>query len=602
MRPPAFFQQIVACPHGPRVPAPVSWPLMRLGLALVVLAVAGCDCATRVQDKRFLCANDDNCVEGFVCVAGECVREGGSGGGAAGGEAGGAAGGTAGGAAGGTAGGAAGGTAGGAAGGTAGGAAGGTAGGAAGGTAGGSGGGGAGGGAPTSLAFITTPPSPLLAGTCFLATVQARLGAVAAPVATNTTVGLSVSVTGGSRFYSDSTCTASTATALIPAGSANATFYVKPITGAFMTVTAAAPFGSAMQGFFARPVVRRGSCSFNPGTTADGGLVPDFQIDCTINPALSSLASSFVLVAQSSDSSNAAELMARCWLIATDRVRCERGTGSENPTVTWQTVELPQGLTVHHVRGPCPSGGVTAITLPTAVNPASAFVLKTVNTTGSALDDEETSTVRLTSSTTALLETDGCNDYAVQVVDLAGIDVTRGVLDAGFPIGADSVQVLGLPPTTTNAALLTQVRTTLSSVPNDCELTVRGDLPTNASVVFTRGAGTAGACSTNPIDQLVFERIDFGARGTVQKLTATLPATSTSVNVAISPVDTTRAIVFASSQVFNGQGGGETTGAFAEIDEAAVRFELTSATNVRVVRGDEDDLAVVTFFVVELEP
>lgn len=607
---------------------------MRWGPFMLVLIIGACDCSSRAGDKRYACSTDEHCAEGFVCAAGECVRDGSSGGGfggggstaggqggaggvgggdAGGGDAGGSAGaGTAGGGAAGGGGmeGLAGGDAGGAAGGTAGGAAGGTGGGTAGGglgggAAGGMGGGTAGGGmvlpTPTSLVFITTPPSPLLAGACFAETVQARIGTAPAPVPMDTMVGLSVSLTGGSRFYADAACTMAITTTSIAAGSMTATFYVKPITGAAQTLSASAPFGTAMQSLSPRPAVRRGACSYNPGTTADGGLIPDSQIDCVISPALTSLTSSFLLVTLSADTSDSSEVMPRCWLTALDRVRCERSVGSDNPTVAWQAVELPQGLTVHHLRGACPSSDVATLTFP-AVNPQSTFVLKTNNTGGAAFDDEETSTLRLMSNTTARLETDGCDDYAVQIVDLAGVTVTRDVVDAGFLAGMATLQLAGLPASSTNTALLAQVRTSAGNFANDCALLVRGDLPSSSSVAFTRGAGAATGCSMEPIDQLVYERIDFGTRGNVQKLMAQLGAGQPFVNVPIANVDMTRTIVFTSSQVVSGQGGAETTDNGTEVDEGVVRLELTSPTNVRVTRGDEDDVTVVTFFVVELEP
>ena len=161
---------------------------MRLALAIAVLALGACECSTRVDDRRFACERDAQCAAGFVCSSGECTREGTAAGGGTG---------TAGGGM--TAGGGA--TAGG--GDTAGGGA----------TAGGSST--AGGGAtvtPTSLVFTTTPPSPLLAGLCFPLTVQARIGQLAAPVGSDTTVGLAVSLTNGSRFFSNATCSAAVTT------------------------------------------------------------------------------------------------------------------------------------------------------------------------------------------------------------------------------------------------------------------------------------------------------------------------------------------------------------------------------------------------------
>ena len=56
-----------------------------------------------------------------------------------------------------------------------------------------------------------------------------------------------------------------------------------------------------------------------------------------------------------------------------------------------------------------------------------------------------------------------------------------------------------------------------------------------------------------------------------------------------------------SSQIFAGQAGAETS-LNGEADEAAIRLELTSPTNVRLTRGDDDVAATLTFYVIEIEP
>ncbi len=571
---------------------------MRAALVVTLLTLGACECSSRVGDRRFACDGDDQCTDGFACVGRECVPRGSTAGGSAGGN--GLAGGsTAGGDAGGAT--AGGGAAGGApaGGGTAGGAS------AGGGTAGGAtAGGGTAGGAvtpPTSLDFTTTPPSPLLAGMCLTATVQARIGAAPAPVASATSVGLTVSVTGGARFYSDAACTTSSATATIPAGGTDATFYVKPVTGALLTITATAPFGAAQQSFTPRPVVRRGTCDFDPVALADGGVTPDFEMECLIAPAQTSLGHTFLLSAASVNNSSSGVLMSRCWLLDADTVRCHRGRGIGPTTVHWQTVELPQGLTVNQLLGACPVSMAATLSWATAVNPSSTFLLATSENGGTSFDDDESFTVRLTSPTTAYFEADGCGDYAVQVVDLSGVTVTRDIIDAGFAAGMSGLTVSGLAASSIHTALLTQARTSLGTlVGGQCSLLLRGDLPTNSSVAFTRGAGTDGGCVADPVDQLAWERIDFGNRANVQKLSATLNGGTTTMNVAIAPVDTTRTVVFASTQLLNGQGSGEINE--QEIDEASLRLELTASNNVRLIRADSDGPVSLTFFVVEIEP
>jgi len=606
---------------------------VRIALAIGFLLLGACDCSPRAGSKTFVCTSDGECAEGFRCISGVCSTggaAGGHGGGVAGGgaaqgggseaggaeaggaEAGGAeagggeaGGSTAGGstAGGGTSGGATAGgaTAGGATAGgaTAGGA---TAGGA---TAGGATAGGAtAGGAvnpPTSLVFITSPPAPLLAGACFVATVEARIGAAATPVASDTTVGLSVSLTNGSRFYSDAACTMTAATATIPGGTANGTFYVKPLTGLFQTVTATAPFGMATQSFTPRPIVRRGTCDYDPVNLSDGGVIPDYQQDCSITPNQTNLGRTMLFTTTTANSSTSGVLMSRCFFLDTGTVRCHRGRGTSSPDVHWQSVELPQGLTVNHVSNACPGSAGANITWATPVNPASTFVLASSENTGSSFDDDESFTVRLTSPTTARFEADGCDDYTVQIVDFAGVTVTRDVIDAGFPVGTASLTLQNLPASSANTAVLVQARTSLGSlIDGECSMLLRADLPSNSSVTLSRGAGVAGVCVADPIDQIVVERIDFGTKANVQKLTASFAAGVAQLNVAVSPVDTTRAVVFSSSQVLGGQGAAEIDQ--EEVGEAGLRLELTSSTNVRINRGDQDGLTTVTFFVVEIEP
>jgi hypothetical protein len=149
--------------------------------------------------------------------------------------------------------------------------------------------------------------------------------------------------------------------------------------------------------------------------------------------------------------------------------------------------------------------------------------------------------------------------------------------------------------------MLTQVRNTTD--PNfECEMLLRGRMPSSSSVSFTRGAGTVDAgCETTAVEQVVWERIDFGSRGNVQVATASFAAGASTANLPISAVDLTRTIVFTSSQIVSGPGAGEMA-SNGELTDAMVRLELNTSTNVRVTRTDDDGPAVVTVYVVEIEP
>jgi hypothetical protein len=196
------------------------------------------------------------------------------------------------------------------------------------------------------------------------------------------------------------------------------------------------------------------------------------------------------------------------------------------------------------------------------------------------------------------MEHRGCSEYDVQIVELSGVSVERQLHDGGIGALGTELTVSGLPASSPNAALLVQARIETAQSPPDCNLTLRGSMPSSTSVAVTRADG---GCDAIAVDQIVWERIDFDQRATVQAFTVTLAGGNPTMDVAISPVDVTRTLVLSSSQVYGGQAGGETV-INGEADEASFRLDLTSPTNVRLTRGDDDVAATITFYVVELEP
>jgi hypothetical protein len=187
------------------------------------------------------------------------------------------------------------------------------------------------------------------------------------------------------------------------------------------------------------------------------------------------------------------------------------------------------------------------------------------------------------------------------VVELSGVSVDRGSEDGGIPSDAGTLSVSGLPAVSLNTALLTQNGAD-NGGPSICEVLVRGEMPTSSSLNFSRASGATGACLASALPQVVWERLDFGTRGKVQTFTTTLNANVSTASVAITPVDTTRTIVFASNQGVSGQGVGETNGAVTHLSDGQARFELTSATNVTVTRQHNTGTANFTFYVVEIDP
>lgn len=463
---------------------------MRLAVATWLgLALVGCQCEPGGATPVFACASDADCLDGFVCgvVSRTCVtmvEDAGSAGGGSG-QSGGGVGGSAGGV-----------------------------------------GGGAGGGValgPNALVFLTTTvPSPLLAGECVVSSLQARRGTVATPVAAATTVGLSEFPVATLRHYSDSNCTVPITVATIPAGQTNIDFYVKPLTGGASSQIATAAFGSAQRQFQAViGAVRRGTCNFpGPVNLADGGQTQDTVAFCAINPPHQSMGKTALFFQATTASSGGSTSNVRCRLTATNQVGCIRFDGLSSGIVAWQTVELPTAMRVERVSGACQSPPFN-ITLPAAVSPSSSFLLKSFYTSSGDIDDEDLFTTQLTSGTNVVGDlgddATACNgsSYEVQAVELQGLAVTRGTVDAGIASGDSVAPVNALPTTSLNSAVLTQHRVTNLSPALNCSVFVRSELPSAMSIGFSRNLGMDGGCVAPPVYQLIWERLDFGTRGNV---------------------------------------------------------------------------------------
>jgi hypothetical protein len=455
---------------------------------------------------------------------------------------------------------------------------------------------------PTSLVFTTTPPNPVRAGTCLAASVEARRTGVATMVLGATTIGLTVAPTGGARFYSDANCTTTITNTTMAAGTAVASFFVKPLTGGANVITAAAPFGSANQTINTRQVVRRGQCDFVARVgLPDGGTTRDLNNDCAISPALTDLSASLLLT-QATAVVSGSELgvaEVRCRLTSVSNMNCIRREDLDPASVHFQVAEVPAGMLVQRAASfSCPG----TITLTTPVTPSRSFVLKTSANSTVNFDDEDAMVATLTGPTTVSIVPTVCEGYDVQVVDWSGITVVRGVTDGGIVAGVASLSVTGLAAAGLNRAVLLQPGIGSTSTRPVCSTMVRGALPSGSSIDLTRSAADAG-CPNNALESLAWERIDFGNKAVVREYTRTLAPGVSSVAVTITPVDTTRTVVFASSQIAGGQGAGETDhDGSSRFTESAFQLVLTNSTTVTATRAETTSAAVITFFVAELVP
>ena len=455
---------------------------------------------------------------------------------------------------------------------------------------------------PSSLVFTSTAPNPVRGGTCLMATVEARRGTVATPVGTATSIGLSATPSSGTIFYSDAACTTTTTSATMAANASTATFFVKPLTTGTNAMAAAAPFGTATQNFVTTRIVRRGQCNFVARVTlSDGGVVGDTSNTCTFSPAVTDV-NAALLIIQTTAQVTGPELgvaEARCRIASNATIFCARRQDFDPASLHYQIAEVPQGMLVQRSSS---FSCTTPITLATPVNPARSFVLKATVSSSGAFDDDDAAIAALTSPTTFTLTPTECDGHDVQVVDWAGITVTRGAVDGGFPTDAGTLTITGLPAASANRALLIQPGILSMSSPPVCSSMVRAATPSPSSIVFTRAAGDA-TCLTQPPELLAWERIDFGNKATVREHTATFAVGDTSRPVTIAPVDTSRTLVFSGSQMAGGQGAGETDhDGGARFTQAAFELVLTDATTVTVSRAESTAAAIITFYVAELLP
>ena len=455
---------------------------------------------------------------------------------------------------------------------------------------------------PTSLVFSSVAPTPpLLAGLCFLATVEARSTLGPATLISAAPVSLQSVTPGGLRFYSDPSCTTALTGVTILTGDSSASFYVKAISGGSNAIDATASFGAATLNFNVIPVVRRGQCSFS-------GLG---AITCPISPVHQATDKTLLMYQAGSASTNPLDSEVRCKLATPDFLTCVRsGNTSGATTVSWQTAELLSGLAVQRLSAPtCPPAQAN-VPLSPAVDPASSFVLSSFSGIGLNFDGEDMVTARLAANGTVVqldsISGQACTGYEVQVVELSGVNTMRGAT-LGFNPGVRRVNVMGLPPASTNTVLFNQTLGDGAIAPatSMCNLFVRSELSGSSALLFNRGGDNpnAGACSLVALGETAWERVDFGSRGRVQSFTVTL--TGSSLDVPIVAVDATRTLVFSGGQAPGGQATGETALDNANEDNIGpvlARFELLSNTLVRVTRGRNQSTGTFTFYVVELEP
>ncbi|MBM4779474.1 MAG: hypothetical protein GQE15_17340 [Archangiaceae bacterium] len=467
---------------------------------------------------------------------------------------------------------------------------------------------------PDTIVFTNAPPSPLRAGQCFALTYQTRKGTVTTPVGATTTITFGTTPNGAARYYADPSCTAPSTSQLLASGASTDTVFVRVLTGGSAVVLQAsgALFTPATVTVNATPMVRRGACVMGPQvvTPLDGGLPDGGSVDagfmvtqtlsasCPITPALTS-AGATMLFTQTSTANTFSDAEARC-RISGSNVSCVRRAGVTATTVQWQAVEIVTGLRVMAV-GSASCG--SPITLPSGgVDPNKSFLLKTLSNDTQLYDDEDATVFSLTSPTSVTLSNTACAGYELQAVEWQGLTVTRGAFDGGFGPAVTDLVSSGLPPASTQRALLTQATTAVNGDINTCAMMARGAPLVSPSEVRMARAYLDAGCAAMPLGVAEYERLDFGTLATVQERTLSLTPGQLSASSMITAVDLSRTFVFSSAQSSFGQGMGETNVPDSGVPlEAAFTFDFSGSTAITVRRTNGAGAATITFYVVQVE-
>jgi hypothetical protein len=310
-------------------------------------------------------------------------------------------------------------------------------------------------------------------------------------------------------------------------------------------------------------------------------------VTCPISPAQLDVSKTLLIYQATSTSNDANSANVRCVLSSTSAVTCNRAGNNDDVEVSWQTAELASGLKVQQQDVLCTGQSTLTVPLQAVANPGNTFLLvgSQVDGTTQGADDFFTATLAAADRVDLQFGTPCTSTWrgAVQVVELTGASVTRGVTEA---MAGTQRTVTGLPavdPATT--VLLFTYRVASATQPGICDRVLRGELTSPTSLTFTRAAGATG-CEDAIIESISWERIELGTRGQAQHLDVALENGVSGTQLTISPVDPTRTLVFSSSQALSGQGGGEGSYAGDDILGTVMGHHLLVSPTVLEVHRD----------------
>jgi hypothetical protein len=373
------------------------------------------------------------------------------------------------------------------------------------------------------------------------------------------TVTLTSNPSGALGFYAGITCVTPAASVTFAANaSVSSSFDFEGLEAGSPSVVASAGLdgGSATLVEDVRPNTRTGTCNivgdagsvicgYSLGQVNVGATLYTFQAEAPVpDPSYGNVA---------------------CGEYSDYQILCVRDAGgpdlANTAGIRWQTLEHP-AFSVQHLNTQCSGTGSWTLALPTAVNPAETFLLKTNAEGGPAETSWDFYAAELTGSNDVAFSSSAGSCplgslLDVDVVEVSGATVTRGT--AG-PMTSTTLTVAGLSLiNVSTTALFYSYRTT---IPNGdlaaCDRMVQGEISDASSLLFSRGYGSSGTtCTGSTIDSISWELVDFGSVASVTSMDVALDAGMFLAGFPLAaPVDLTRAIAVSPGQGFGGQGTG----------------------------------------------
>lgn len=454
---------------------------------------------------------------------------------------------------------------------------------------------------PVSKLVLTAPAAGqrLLVGECSAAVsvqLQDAYGN-AAPQTKNVSLVPSSAAPGGLSFFSDAQCTQSAPSVTLAAGQSTANLHFKGVNAGTVDLSVAVMDAASLtpvtQTQTLLPMVRRGSCTMESSEATKS---------CSMPVPLGRLDRSFLLFQATTTDKHAAYSFVRCALANVSTITCVRTQASQRVNIAWQVVERATGLRVQHRQVSCVGSNLAPVTFD-SVQMNKTFVLSSATQGGSDLESNDFGAVRLSSSTqvdiTLSAPCTASASYALQIVEMEGISVTRNAVD--LPMTTNTAEAGGLSSVVeANSWVLATFRSEVAPVNQVCVRMVRGEIRDATGVRFTRALGN-GACEQRTLN-ISWERITLVSGAQLQTRTFELAMNTMTDNVPLSPVDPNRTVALTSSQIQGGQGSGETAFQDDSIPGVATVRLTPSASRLDMVRDSARGAGKWTAYVIQFDP